>query len=262
MRIEVQNLSFGYRDNNVLKDISFNVGEGDFLCVLGKNGAGKSTLFKLLLGFLKKRDGHILIEGKELESYSRKELAKRIAYIPQYSSTAFSYSVFDTVLMGTTCNLDGIGSPKSHEKRIATQALERFGISHLSHKSTANISGGERQLVLLARAIAQGSHILILDEPTANLDYGNQYKVMSIISKLKNQGYSIVLSTHNPENALSFSDKVLFIDDNKILDFGETDKVMTSNNLRKIYDLPIEILNINGKKICIPTSYSEDKLYV
>ncbi|MBK5201711.1 MAG: ABC transporter ATP-binding protein [Spirochaetaceae bacterium] len=262
MRVNVKNLSFGYRDHSVLEDISFSINEGDFLCVLGKNGAGKSTLFKLLLGFLKKEKGNIIIEGKELEKYSRKDLAKEIAYIPQYTSSAFSYSVFDTVLMGTTCNLEGLGSPKHREKRIAKEALEKFGIANLSNKSTASISGGERQLVLLARAIAQGSHILILDEPTANLDYGNQYKVMSIISKLKDQGYSIILSTHNPEHALTFSDKVLFLDDKKILANGDTDKVMTSENLRKIYDLPIEIINVNGKKICSPISDIVSKIYV
>ncbi len=262
MRVDVKNLSFAYKDNCVLDDVSFSINAGDFLCVLGKNGAGKSTLFKLLLGFLKKEKGEIIIEGKDLEDYSRKDLAKEIAYIPQYTSSAFAYSVFDTVLMGTTCNLDGLGSPKHREKRIAKDALEKFGISHLSHKSTASISGGERQLVLLARAIAQGSHILILDEPTANLDYGNQYKVMSIIAKLKNQGYSVILSTHNPENALSFSDKVLFLDDKKILAYGNTDDVMTSENLKTIYDLPIDILNINGRKICTPSLNMDNKKYV
>lgn len=262
MRVEVNNLTFGYRDHLVLNNISFKINEGDFLCVLGKNGAGKSTLFKLLLGFLKKEKGDILIEGKKLEEYKRKDLAKEIAYIPQYTSSAFSYSVFDTVLMGTTCNLDGLGSPKHREKILAKKALEKFGIANLSNKSTSAISGGERQLVLLARAIAQGSHILILDEPTANLDYGNQYKVMSIIAKLKDQGYSIILSTHNPENALTFSDKVLFLDENKILAYGDTSKVMTSENLRKIYDLPIEIINVNGQKICRPIVNRVNEKYV
>ena len=138
------------------------------------------------------------------------------------------------------------------------EALERFNISHLSHKLTSSISGGERQLVILARAIAQGSHILILDEPTANLDYGNQFKVMNTISSLKDMGYSIILSTHNPEQALWFSDKVMFLNDNKILAHGNTDDVMTSENLKTIYDIPIDIIEKNGRKICFPTLENKD----
>ncbi len=253
MSISVNNLSFAYKEQKVLDDISFNLESGEFLCVLGQNGAGKSTLFKLLLGFLKKQSGEILIGDKKLEEYSRKELAREIAYIPQYSSNAFSYSVFDTVLMGTTCRIDSLGSPKKREKRIAQDALKRFEIEHLSHKLTSSISGGERQLVILARAYAQGSHILILDEPTANLDYGNQFKVMQTISKLKDSGYSIILSTHNPEQALWFSDKVMFLNDNKILAQGKTSEVMSAENLKKIYDIPIELIESGGRTICFPS---------
>ncbi|MGH4038600.1 MAG: ABC transporter ATP-binding protein [Sphaerochaeta sp.] len=258
MRLDVKNLSFAYKDHKVLDDVSFSLNEGEFLCLLGKNGAGKSTLFKLMLGFLKKESGEILIEDKKLETYSRKLLAREIAYIPQYSSNTFDYTVFDTVLMGTTCRIDSLGSPKKREKRIAMEALERFNISHLSHKLASSISGGERQLVILARAIAQGSHILILDEPTANLDYGNQFKVMNTISSLKDMGYSIILSTHNPEQALWFSDKVMFLNDNKILAHGNTDDVMTSENLKTIYDIPIDIIEKNGRKICFPTLENKD----
>jgi iron complex transport system ATP-binding protein len=260
MRINVNNLSFAYKEQKVLDDISFTIDSGEFLCVLGQNGAGKSTLFKLLLGFLKKQSGEILIEGKKLEDYNRKELAREIAYIPQYSSNAFSYSVFDTVLMGTTCRIDSLGSPKKHEKRIAQEALKKFGIEHLSQKLTSSISGGERQLVILARAYAQGSHILILDEPTANLDYGNQFKVMKTISELKASGYSIILSTHNPEQALWFSDKVMLLNDNKILAHGETSEIMNPENLKKIYDIPIELIESNGRTICFPSFEKKEQI--
>lgn len=264
MRINVNNLSFAYREHKVLDNISFNIDSGEFLCVLGQNGAGKSTLFKLLLGFLKKQSGEILIEGKQLEEYSRKELAREIAYIPQYSASAFSFSVFDTVLMGTTCRIDSLGSPKKREKKIALDALKKFGIEHLAHKSTSSISGGERQLVILARAIAQGSHILILDEPTANLDYGNQFKVMKTISQLKDSGYSIILSTHNPEQALWFSDNVLLIDDKKILAHGKTSEIMSPENLKQLYDIPIKLIESEGRIICYPSFDKEntDNVYV
>lgn len=258
MRISVNNLSFAYKNHKVLDDISFNLDSSEFLCVLGQNGAGKSTLFKLLLGFLKKQSGEIIIGNKSLDEYNRKELAREIAYIPQYSSTAFSYSVFNTVLMGTTCRIDSLGSPKKREKRIAQDALKKFNIEHLSNKLTSSISGGERQLVTLARAYAQGSHILILDEPTANLDYGNQFKVMKTISDLRESGYSIILSTHNPEQALWFSDKVMFLNDNKIMAHGKTSQVMTEENLKNIYDIPIELIENNGRKICFPSFKTEE----
>lgn len=252
MSLIVNNLSFSYSDKQILDKISFSIEPGDFVCVLGKNGVGKSTLFKLLLGFLKKQEGQILIDNKDLDHFNRKELAREIAYIPQYTTSAFNYSVFDTVLMGTTCRLDTLGSPKAKEKKIAYDALKQFNISHLSHKYTDSISGGERQLVVLARAIAQGSKILILDEPTANLDYGNQVRVMETISKLKSDGYSIILSTHNPEQALWFSDKVMFLDEKKILAFGQTSEVVSSPILKKIYGIDIDLIEKDGRKVCFP----------
>jgi iron complex transport system ATP-binding protein len=252
MSLVVNNLSFSYSDKKILDNISFNIEAGDFVCVLGKNGVGKSTLFKLLLGFLKKQSGQILIDDKEVEHFNRKELAREVAYIPQYTTSAFNYSVFDTVLMGTTCRLDTLGSPKAKEKKIAFDALKQFEIDHLAHKYSDAISGGERQLVVLARAIAQGSRILILDEPTANLDYGNQVRVMQTISKLKSQGYSIILSTHNPEQALWFSDKVMFLDNKKILAFGKTDDVISSDLLKQIYGIDIDLIERDGRKLCFP----------
>ncbi len=252
MSLKVKNLTFGYSDKIILENITFEIKEGDFVCLLGKNGVGKSTLFKLLLGFLKKNSGNIFIDETPLENLNRKALAREIAYIPQYSSSAFNYSVFDTVLMGTTCRLDTFGSPKAKEKKIAYESLKKFNIEHLSHKYCDSISGGERQLVVLARAIAQGSKILILDEPTANLDYGNQVRVMKTISQLKEQGYSIILSTHNPEQAMWFSDKVMFLDDKKIIAYGKTDDVITSNLLNKIYGIEIDLLEKDGRKICFP----------
>lgn len=252
MSLKVNNLSFGYTKNKILEDISFEVKPGDFVCVLGKNGIGKSTLFKLLLGFLKKEKGEILIDNKPLESFTRKELAREVAYIPQYSTSAFNYNVFDTVLMGTTCRLDTLGSPKAKEKQIARDALKQFEISHLSKKNTSSISGGERQLVVLARAIAQGSKILILDEPTANLDYGNQFRVMKTISKLKEFGYMIILSTHNPEQAMWFSDKIMVLDDKKVLAYGNTDEIIDEDLLNKIYSIDIDLVEKDGKKICFP----------
>ncbi len=252
MSLIVNNLSFGYSKDKILDNISFEVNSGDFVCVLGKNGIGKSTLFKLLLGFLKKDEGEILIDNKPLDSFSRKELAREVAYIPQYSTSAFNYSVFDTVLMGTTCRLDTLATPKDKEKQIARDAINQFEIMHLANKNTSTISGGERQLVVLARAIAQGSKILILDEPTANLDYGNQFRVMKTISKLKKLGYIIILSTHNPEQAMWFSDKIMVLDNKKIIAYGDTNEIIDEKLLNQIYSIDIDLIEKDGKKICFP----------
>ncbi|MGD1816432.1 MAG: ABC transporter ATP-binding protein [Pleomorphochaeta sp.] len=252
MSLKVDNLSFSYADKKILDEISFEINPGDFVCLLGRNGVGKSTLFKLLLGFLHKASGQILIDGKPLEHFSRKELARKIAYIPQYTTSAFNYTVFDTVLMGTTCRLETLGSPKAKEKKIAFDALKQFEIEHLAHKNSDAISGGERQLVILARAVAQGSKILILDEPTANLDYGNQVRVMKTISKLKEMGYAIILSTHNPEQAMWFSDKVMLLDDKKVLAFGNTQEVISEELLKKIYSIDIDLIEKDGKTLCVP----------
>lgn len=256
--IKIRNLSFSYKagEKPVLNQIHTTIPAGRLITILGANGAGKTTLFKCMLGFLKQYEGEILLEGKEIRTLRRKEIAKQIAYIPQSESPVYNYTVFDSVLMGTTGSLSPLGSPKEEQRKVTEEALTRLGIEHLAQRGINEISGGERQLTLLARAMAQRANTLIMDEPTANLDYGNQQMVMNQITAMTKEGYTILLSTHNPEHALQYATHVLAIKDSHIIADGEVQNTLDEDLIEQIYGIKVRITetNINGKIVrsCIP----------
>lgn len=257
MSIKTTNLSCRYGKNEyVLSDISFEIPSAEFICLLGPNGVGKSTLFKCMLGLFPKYEGTITIDGTDIKTMTPKALARKIAYIPQSSPHVFNYPVRDIVLMGTTSLTDGAGSPKEKEMAYVTAALDKVGISRLKDKMFLNISGGERQLVLIARALAQQAKILFMDEPTANLDYGNQIHVLEHIKALVNEGYTVVQSTHNPEQAFLFADKVLAVKNKGIAAYGAPREIMTPELLKELYniDVAVESLYDDKIRICIPES--------
>lgn len=243
--LEVKELSFAYKHHRVLEKVSFTAAKGEILCLLGKNGAGKTTLFRCVLGMLRGYCGTVLVDGDDLHTLSIRETAKRIAYIPQAHDAAYNYSVAEMVLMGTTVLTDSYRTPGKKEAKVVAEALETAGIAHLAERGYAKLSGGERQLVIIARALAQQSRILIMDEPTANLDYGNQIKVMQQAKALAGKGYTILLSTHNPEHALCFADKALVLDEQSILGWGEPKAVLTAEILQQIYGVTAEIAMVN-----------------
>ena len=195
MSIEVKNLSFSYGDRQVLHDISFRVEPGEFLSILGPNGVGKSTLFRCVLGLLSGYSGQVLVCGRDARTLNVQESAKDIAYIPQSSNPAFNYSVFDIVLMGATAGLSRFRSPGQKEVERCRWALEKIGISDLSARCFHRLSGGERQLVMIARALTQNAPVLMLDEPTANLDFGNQLRVLQQVQSLAREGYTVIQTT-------------------------------------------------------------------
>lgn len=254
MSLEVKDLSFSYKCWKVLDDVSFKVEYGNLVCVLGKNGAGKSTLFRCILGLLPGFSGDVLVCGSSIKSLKAHELARTIAYIPQIHHPSFSYSVLDMVLMGTTSQLKSFASPGKAQYDAALDALELMNISHLSGRNYAHISGGEQQLVLIARVIAQKAKILIMDEPCSNLDYGNQIMLMQEIKKLSKQGYLIVQSTHNPEQALLFADQVMVLVNRKVERFGPPDDVLDEELLSRVYGINVKLHQINDSntRVCIP----------
>ncbi|OFV70973.1 MULTISPECIES: ABC transporter ATP-binding protein [Acetobacterium] len=254
MSIEVANLSFSYGTHPILKHVSFAAQENQLLSILGANGVGKSTLFRCMLGLQKGYSGQILLHGKNLNAMSIMDIAKAVAYIPQSHYPSFNYSVFDMVLMGTTHQVSVISKPGKKQLQLVEQALERLGISHLKKRGYTQISGGERQLVLMARALVQKAKILILDEPTANLDYGNQIRVLTQIKSLAQEGYTIIQSTHNPDQTFLFSDTVMAMKDGEIAAWGQPGDIFTEELIRNLYaaEVTINSLYDDRVRVCVP----------
>ncbi len=254
MSLKIENLSFSYGEHRVLKSIDFSTEYGEFLSVLGPNGVGKSTLFRCILGLLTPTEGQTRIDGTPIQELGAAELARRIAYIPQSHSPVFNFSVGDMVLMGTTAQTGRFSSPGKKEIKLAEEAMERLEISHLRNRGYGNISGGERQMVLIARAIAQQAKILIMDEPSANLDFGNKVRVMQTVKKLTKDGYTVIQSTHDPDQAFLYSDKILAMHDGKVLAWGTPRETMRSELISKLYNVDVEMCSLKDDaiRVCIP----------
>lgn len=251
--IEVKNLFVNYGKNEILRDVNFTVDTGEIICILGENGSGKSTLLKSMLNLIKVKSGNILVDEKNLLKMSNTEMSKNISYIPQIHIPAFDFSVVDVVLMGLYSNYNSFYKKfKKEDYDKVLEVLDRLNISYLADKNYRKISGGERQLVLIARALIQANKYIVMDEPIANLDYGNQIKIMEICKSFKKNGIGIVITTHNPNHALMYGDRVLIIRKDKNSIFGKADDVLTEELLSDIYKIPIEVVNIRGNKICSP----------
>ena len=258
MSIEVQNLSFSYGDRPVLHDISFRVEKGEFLSILGPNGVGKSTLFRCVLGLLSGYTGQVLVDGADSRSFSVREAARHIAYIPQSSHPIFNYSVFDIVLMGRTSGLSTFRSPKKKDAELCRWALEKVGIPHLSDRCFHRLSGGEQQLVLIARALVQKAPILMLDEPTASLDFGNQLLVLEQCRNLAREGYTVIRTTHNPEQSYQYSDRILTLQHGRVLAEGTPKEVLTEKTIRALYGVEVDVVSLRDDRarICLPANIS------
>lgn len=240
--IQAHNLSIGYERKKIAQGISLSLYAGQILCLLGPNGSGKSTLFKSLLGLIPLLGGEVSIEQKPLAQSSRQDIAKAVAYVPQAAEGMFAFKVLDVVLMGRSAHLGLFAAPGAADRDIAQQCLAQLGIAHLSARSYTQISGGEQQLVLLARALSQQTQALILDEPTASLDFGNQIRVLEQIKKLKEQGLAIFLCTHQPEHAYRVADEVLLFKKGRVMAAGKTATTLNAEALADLYDLPLSVV--------------------
>lgn len=261
MQIEVSGLVFSYGGADVLKGVSFSADQGERIAVLGPNGVGKSTLFRCLLGFLEPKSGSIAIAGRDVRAYSRRELASELAYIPQSYSPAFDHTVLESVLMGLSAQLGPFDQPSRQQTQAAMQVLEELGIAGLASRGCTRISGGERQLMLLGRALVQNARALIMDEPTASLDYGNSFRVMQRIEALSKNGYSVVFSTHEPNQAFRYATKVLALKDGQILAFGPPGEVLTPALLEALYGVPVAVTQVQAGSrvfsVCTPYAQEE-----
>jgi ABC-type cobalamin/Fe3+-siderophores transport system ATPase subunit len=253
MSIEIQNLSFSYKTQPVLRGVTFTARPGRLLAVLGPNGVGKSTLFRCILGLLRHYEGEIFIDGTSAKALSALQLARRIAYIPQTHQSAFPYSVLDMALMGTAHRFSPFSVPGRREKEQAMDALRQIGVSQHAQKSSAQLSGGEQQLVLIARAIAQQTKILVMDEPTSNLDFGNQLRILQRVSRLADEGYAVLLSSHNPQHALQFADEALALYGGGVAAFGPPKDVVDAPLLRRLYGVNVRFVESGGgERFIIP----------
>ncbi len=257
MKLEAKNLSCGYGNRVVLERVNFEVETGQICCLLGPNGAGKTTLFKTLLKLMKPLDGTVRIDGEDVAGWSPSKMAKYTAYVSQYHVPPFPYLVKDVVLLGRMSSVGYFGQPKKQDYEIADQAMEDMGVYHLKDRVYTDISGGERQLVMIARALTQGSEMLVLDEPTASLDYGNMVRVIKKIIELRDKGYGVIMTTHSPDQAFMCNSTAVLLQRSKPVLAGSIIDVITEKNLKDAYGVDVKIVEFahpNGKimRMCAP----------
>ena len=246
MLLEIENVFGGYGNGDILKGISCSADYGDVLCLLGPNGCGKTTLFRIILGSLPVSNVKIKIAGKN---------------ISEYHSPVFAYTVLDMVIMGRASHFSAFETPKEPDQEAAFAALEKVNALPLANRKYTSLSGGQRQLVLIARAICQSAKIFIMDEPAANLDYANHQLLMEVISGLANQGYCIIMSTHSPEHPFSVGNKVLLMKSGKVMGFGSPKEIITSETLQSVYDIEMDVITTHDRygrerTICLPVNSS------
>lgn len=247
--LEVKDVSAGYDNGYVVENISFTLKGGEFLSILGRNGSGKSTLIKALQGLLKNASGQITVDGEDIFSLRARQLAKKIAYVPQIFSFSFEFSVMETVLMGRYIHQGRLGSISSSDSRIVEEVMSLAQIDHLQDKKIAHLSGGERQRVFIARALAQDTPFLFLDEPSSHLDISYQVEIYQILKRLQEEkGKTILTTEHNINLVIPYSQRLMFLKEGKVRALGEPENLITRENIKEVFEADVEIReNIHSK---------------
>lgn len=240
--ISIHEASCGYNGKVLLSDISFSFQKGEAVCVLGANGVGKTTLFRTLLGLLPLLGGEILIEGESLNRLSHRKLAKLIAYVPQAKNLSYQHPVEDVILMGRAQYIRTFDVPSAEDYDIVEKVMASLNISHMLGLPYSNLSGGEQQLVLIARALVQGASYILLDEPASNLDLANQGLLMQTINNLKGQNVGVLMISHVPTHAFSCCENTLIVYHDGTSEYGNTEDIITTERLKKTYSTNVEII--------------------
>lgn len=246
MRLDIDAVSCGYGDRTVVDELSLTARAGEVLCLLGPNGVGKTTLFKAILGLLPLRSGRVLLDGEDASSWPRNRFARAVGYVPQAHAPALPFTVLDVVTMGRTAHLGLFASPSAADRRVAQESLERLEVGFLAGRLYNQISGGERQMALIARALAQQAQVLILDEPTSSLDFGNQVRVLDQVNRLARDGLCIVMTTHFPEHAFLCSAQVALLQRDGPCLVGPAEEIVTEATMWSAYGARVRIGRLAG----------------
>jgi iron complex transport system ATP-binding protein len=250
--VDIQGLSFAYGEAEVLRDLTMAIGPREVFAIVGPNAAGKTTLLRCVERLLTPKTGTILIDGRDVESLSAREVSRRIASVPQSHTPAFPYTVQDIVLMGRNPHLGAAAQPGAHDVMVARDAMEELHISLIATRPYTQLSGGQLQLVLLARALAQEAHVLLLDEPTAHLDFRNRHLVLSRIHDLAvRRGLTVIMTVHDPNDAMQYADRVGLVGDGILVAVGTPREVLTSDSLGRLYGMPIDVLTDGARRVIV-----------
>jgi iron complex transport system ATP-binding protein len=253
MTLACTDLAYGYTGRAVGAGVSLSVAPGEVVCLLGPNGGGKTTLFKTLLGLLPRLAGAVTLDGADIAGMGRAEVARRVAYVPQAAAGYFPFSVREVVLMGRASHLGRFSGPSARDRALADEAVERVRIGHLAEADFTRISGGERQLALIARALAQAAPVIVLDEPTANLDFGNQARVVAEVTRLARGGAGVLWATHDPDHAFACADRVALVARGGLVAYGTVGEVLDAGALSSLYGVAVAIeeLHGSGRRVCV-----------
>jgi iron complex transport system ATP-binding protein len=256
--LTVKNLVTGYGKKEIVHGVSFEVKDGQFVCIIGANGCGKTTALRSVLGLLPPFSGEIRIKDQDTNKMSIHEKARHFAYIPQVHVPPFPFKVADVVLLGRTPHLpSSVSNATTHDKLVAYEAMQQLGIEQLASHDYTELSGGQQQLVLIARALAQEPSILIMDEPTASLDFGNQQLVLTRLHTLSRKGMAVLMVTHDPDHALFCADQVLVMEEGCIVMEGTPLETITSETLHRIYGIRVYVADVDVgdaqiMRTCVP----------
>ena len=258
MKFVAENICAGYADKEIVHDVSFSLDSSDVLCLLGPNGVGKTTLFKCLLGFLPLFSGNILLDGQSLNQLSQKKQASLIGYVPQVHEPPFPFRVLDVVVMGGIARMNMFSGPAKAAYDKAKEILAMLGVAYLADNVYTEISGGERQMVLIARALMQEPQFLMMDEPTTSLDFGNQMRVLEQIGMLSRRGMGIIMTSHFPDHAFLCCTKAAVMSKDCSFKVGDVQSIVTEQALQNAYGIKVKIANVAVAdqaakiKTCIP----------
>jgi len=251
MIIDVYNLGFTYPNGKeVFQNLNFTVKQGSIVSVLGPNGCGKSTLLSCLARLNRPNTGDVLIDGRSYQHMTQQEIAAAIGFVPQNIDPSFNFTVIDYVVTGCAPRMGAFQKPRAPEYEMAWNAIQAMKIEHLADKSFLRISGGERQQVVIARVIAQKPAFILLDEPTSHLDAGNQIKVLELLRRMADEGYGVIMTTHNPDQVLLLDGQVAALDRNGHLTFGRPEDIITEELLFNLYGTKFQLLDMD-RKVCV-----------